>query len=500
MTAITFDRVSKQFTLRRERARSFQELFLNMLHLNRSDSPAALSHATPAKSKERFWALRDVSFEIKAGDMVGIIGPNGAGKSTALKLITHIIEPSSGKIAVNGRTSALLELGAGFHPDLTGRENVYLNGSILGFTKAEMDRIYDEIVDFSEMERFIDVPVKHYSSGMYMRLAFAIAINVRPDILLVDEILAVGDQAFQARCLDKINEMKRRGMTIVMVTHNLDAVRSMCHRAIWLDDGEVRAEGDVDLVVEQYRTQVHLEDEQELLTQASPTGRGQADAACLEEGTRPIQAAKDTSAEQGETGTSPEEDLCKDDSDWRWGSREGEITDVQLLDGQGQERRSFKTGDTFVVRIHYVAHRRIDKPQFGLALYDAGGFHINGPNTVFAGVEIKAIEGQGYIDHIVDSLPLLEGTYLVSVSLYDYDGDHAYDYHHQAYTFRVHPNPIIREKYGTILIPSSWRPGPTGFVSESLHSSPLEDTRLGNPVTSAGPACPGDEGPMDDKQ
>ncbi len=502
MTAIIFDRVSKQFTLRHERARSFQELFLNMLHLNRSGSPAALSHAAPAKSKERFWALRDVSFEIESGDMVGIIGPNGAGKSTALKLITHIIEPSSGKIAVNGRTSALLELGAGFHPDLTGRENVYLNGSILGFSKAEMDRIYDEIVDFSEMERFIDVPVKHYSSGMYMRLAFAIAINVRPDILLVDEILAVGDQSFQARCLDKINEMKRRGMTIVMVTHNLDAVRSMCHRAIWLDDGEVRAEGDVDLVVEQYRTQVHLEDEQELLTQAPPTGRGQADAACLEEGSKPAQMAKDASSEQGETGASPEEDSCEDDSDWRWGSREGEITDVQLLDGQGQERRSFKTGDTFVVRIHYAAHRRIDNPQFGLALYDAGGFHINGPNTVFAGLDIQAVEGEGYIDHVVDSLPLLEGTYLVSVSLYDYDGDHAYDYHHQAYTFRVHPNPIIHEKYGAILIPSLWRLGPTGFVSEPLCSaaaSPLEGARPDASVISAGPAGQDDQGAMDNK-
>jgi len=463
MAAITFDRVTKQFTLRHERARSFQELFLNLPRPRRKGSPVTSGRAAPAKGKERFWALRNVSFEIESGDMVGIIGPNGAGKSTVLKLATRIIQPSAGKIAVNGRVSALLELGAGFHPDLTGRENVYLNGSILGFSKAEMDCIFDEIVDFSEMERFIDVPVKHYSSGMYMRLAFAVAINVRPEILLVDEVLAVGDQAFQARCLDRIGEMKRRGVTIVLVTHDLDAVRSLCDRAIWLDEGKIQAEGTVDLVAEQYLNQVHLEDEQILLQAEAARSPGA-------ESSKPTQAVTETAPECG-FDRSPKGDLREGESDWRWGSREGEITSVQLLDGQGQERRSFRTGDTFVVRIHYVAHQRIDKPQFGVALFHAGGFHINGPNTVFSGVEIDAIEGQGYIDHVVDSLPLLEGTYLVSASLYDYAGAHAYDYHHEAYTFRVHPNPNVREKYGAVLIPSSWRLGPTGFVSENLCSA-----------------------------
>jgi len=484
MAAIAFDRVSKQFTLHHERARSFQELFLNLPRPKKNGVPASLGRVAPAKLKERFWALRNVSFEIASGDMVGIVGPNGAGKSTVLKLATRIIEPSAGKIAVNGRVSALLELGAGFHPDLTGRENVYLNGSILGFSRAEMDCIFDDIVDFSEMARFIDVPVKHYSSGMYMRLAFAIAINVRPEILLVDEVLAVGDQAFQARCLDRISEMKRRGVTIVLVTHDLDAVRSLCDRAMWLDEGKIQAEGAVDLVVEQYLNQVHLEDEQDLL---------QAEVARSEEGPKPDQAA----TEEGQ-----ECELAEEEPAWRWGSREGEIVNVQLLDAQGQERRSFRTGDTFVVRIHYVAHQRIDKPQFGLALFHAGGFHINGPNTVFSGVEIDAIEGQGYIDHVVDSLPLLEGTYLVSVSLYDYAGAHAYDYHHQAYTFRVHPNPNVREKYGSVLIPSSWRLGPTGFVSETLcpaAANPPAGDLPGLSVISAGPAGQGDEGVIDNK-
>lgn len=436
MTGICFEQVSKQFTLRHERARSFQELFLNILHFRRNGS------------REPYWALRDVSFEVKAGEMVGIIGANGAGKSTLLKLVSHIIEPTSGRVTVDGRVSALLELGAGFHPDLTGRENIYLNGSILGFGRAEMDGIYDEIVDFSELSRFIDVPVKHYSSGMYMRLGFSIAIHVRPQILLVDEVLAVGDQAFQLRCLDKISEMKRRGLTIVLVTHDLKSVRDLCHRAIWLDDGEVQAMGAVDQVIEQYLAQVHLEDEQSLL---------QAEEERQEE-------IKERPTEVSEPASPPEAE--DEEESWRWGSHEAEIVDVQLLDAQGRDRRFFRTNETLVVRIHFVAHQRIARPQFGLGLCHAGGFHINGPNTVFAGLKIEAIEGEGFVDYVIDSLPLLEGSYVFSISLYDHDGVHPYDYHHQAYTFRVLANPNVHEKYGSILIPSSWRLGPQGFIAD----------------------------------
>ena len=438
MTVVQFDRVSKQFTLHLERPRSFQELFLKVIRLDRDSS------------KEKYWALRDVSFGIESGEMVGIIGANGAGKSTLLKLISRIIEPSSGQITVNGRVSALLELGAGFHPDLTGRENIYLNGSILGFSKADTTRIFDDILQFSEMERFIDVPVKHYSSGMYMRLGFSIAIHVHPDILLVDEVLAVGDQAFQLRCLDKINELKRRGTTIILVTHNLDMVRNLCSRAIWLDGSKIEAQGAVGNVLDQYVARIRAVD-----------GRSLQDA------------------EQG----------AKDDSAWRWGSRqEAEIVGVQLLDGEGQPRKSFETDAPFVVRIHFDARQRILRPQFGFALYHANGFHISGPNSVFSGVEIAAIEGEGYMDYVVPNLPLLEGTYLASVCLYDYDGIHAYDYHHQAYTFRVRPNSSIQEKYGSILIRSSWLAGPTGFLDEfrSDHppkQTPASDGRLGDDPT-----------------
>jgi ABC-type polysaccharide/polyol phosphate transport system ATPase subunit len=413
MHAVRCDRVSKQFTLHHERPRSFQELFLNLLRFER------------ASSREKFWVLRDVSFEAEPGEMIGIVGENGAGKSTLLKLLSRILEPTSGQIELNGRVAALLELGAGFHPDLTGRENVYLNGSILGFKRAEMARIFDDIVSFSELERFIDIPIKHYSSGMRIRLGFSVAIHLQPDILLVDEVLAVGDQAFQLRCLDRINEMKRQGVTIILVSHNLDKVREMCNRAIWLHDGQILAMGPSGPVLEQYMTQVLERD-------------GQA----LREG----ESAREIDHSRKDNGPS-----------WRWGTREAEIERVQFLDSQGRERRSFETCETFIARIYYVAHERIERPLFGVALHRADGFHINGPNTGFSDYPIESIEGDGYIEYVIPRLPLLEGTYLFSAAIYDDTAQHAYDHHHTAYTVRVIQNPEIQERYGTFHIPCHWR-------------------------------------------
>jgi len=405
MPTVLVDHVSKRFTLRRDRPRSYQELFVNVLHHQRT------------RTKEKHWALRDVSFKVEAGEMLGIIGENGAGKSTLLKLLARVIEPTSGQIEVNGRIGALLELGAGFHPDLTGRENVFLNGSILGLGKTEMRRLFDDIVSFSEMERFIDVAVKHYSSGMFMRLGFSVAIHLRPDILLVDEVLAVGDEAFQRRCLDRITEVKRQGVTIIFVTHDLGKVRTMCDQAVWLDDGHVQAEGGVERVIDSY-TSHSIAAEELMMHKARSSAESEAS--------------------------------------WRWGSREAEIMRVQFLDEGGQEKHTFKTGQTFTARIHYSAHQRIQDPQFGVAFYRADGCHISGPNTDFAGYSIEAIDEDGYIDYVIPEMPLLRGTYLFSASIYGDQGSYAYDHHHQAYTFHIVEGEQIKDQYGMLYIPSRW--------------------------------------------
>ena len=240
-TAIEFYNVSKRFRLDKDKPRSFQEVFLR-----------ALRGQFNGNGGQDFWALRDVSFAIEAGDHVGLIGKNGAGKSTTLKLISRIIQPTSGTIKVNGRVTALLELGAGFHPDLSGRDNIYLNGAVMGLTRRQIERKLDEIIEFAEIDEFIDVPVKDYSSGMYLRLAFAAAAHLDPEILLLDEVFAVGDQAFQQKSQERIQELRKRGITILFVSHNMEAVLQTCKRAIWLERGRVRAFGDVSAVSAAY--------------------------------------------------------------------------------------------------------------------------------------------------------------------------------------------------------------------------------------------------------
>lgn len=224
--AIKLDKVCKQF--KKGHKLLLKEAFLDIFR---------------AQKQDNFWAVKDISFEIKKGESVGIIGVNGSGKSTILKLIAGVLIPTKGSVLVNGKISPLIELGAGFHPELTGRENVYLNGTILGLTKKEIDSKFNEIVDFSGIGDFIDTPVKHYSSGMYMRLGFSIAVYVEPDILLIDEILAVGDSAFQKKCLDKMKEFHQRGITIIFISHSMDLVESFCERIILIDKGKVIKEG-----------------------------------------------------------------------------------------------------------------------------------------------------------------------------------------------------------------------------------------------------------------
>lgn len=397
--AIRFENVSKKFVIHHERPRSFQEVAVGLFRNN--------------SSREELWAVRDVSFTVARGEALGLIGPNGSGKSTILKLISRILEPTEGNIEVSGQLSALLELGTGFHPELTGRDNIYLNGSILGLSRREMNAHFDDIVRFAELERFIDIPVKHYSSGMAMRLGFAVAIHVEPDVLLVDEVLAVGDKSFQIKCLDKISELRSRNVTIVFVSHNLDEVRGLCDRVLWLENGEIRQLGSPEQVIDLYRSSVTAKEEDRL---AAQHGAGAGD---------------------------------------RWGSGEVEIIDVRFRDASGRERHVFRTGEPMMACIRYRAHRRVDKPVFGVAIHRNDGLHVNGPNTKLAGYPIDYVEGEGEIHYVIETLPLLEGTYQFSATCYDDACLHPYDHHHRMYTFRVQRGEV-KEELGTFYIPSRW--------------------------------------------
>jgi lipopolysaccharide transport system ATP-binding protein len=418
---VVFEGVSKRFILRHERVRSFQETFLNFFHRRNG-------------ATEVFWALKDVSFRVGEGDTLGIIGENGSGKSTVLKLITRIIEPTAGRVSVAGKVSALLELGAGFHPDLTGRENIFLNGSILGMTRREMKERFSDIVEFAGLEKFIDTPVKHFSSGMYARLGFAVAVSVDPDILVVDEVLAVGDEAFQRKCMDKISDFKKRGKTIILVSHSLDLVQSLCDQALWLDGGVVRAAGESTEVVYRYLEWSNTKDRVRL---EGARGRSQ----------------------EGQEGASS-----------RWGSREVELTQVELLNGAGERTTVFDTGEGLIARLHYLAHQPVERPVFGIAIHRADNLHIAGPNTRTSNFPITRVEGSGIVDYIVESLPLLGGHYLLSAAVYDYTCTHPYDHHDRLYPFTVQPR-TVAERLGIFRLPSRWR-----HICEGV---PVEDGRPG---------------------
>ncbi|MEW6323928.1 MAG: ABC transporter ATP-binding protein [Nitrospirota bacterium] len=249
--AISVKGLSKQYRIgaREEAARTFREALVDL-----AAAPVRRLRrlGRPPEQEETIWALQDVSFDVQPGEVVGVIGRNGAGKSTLLKILTRITEPTEGRVELRGRVASLLEVGTGFHPELTGRENIYLNGVILGMKKAEIDRKFDEIVAFAEIEKFLDTPVKHYSSGMYVRLAFAVAAHLEPEILLVDEVLAVGDAAFQKKCLGKMGAVAKEGRTVLFVSHNMQAIRQLCKRGCWLGDGRVMADGPSDEVVNRY--------------------------------------------------------------------------------------------------------------------------------------------------------------------------------------------------------------------------------------------------------
>jgi ABC-type polysaccharide/polyol phosphate transport system ATPase subunit len=371
-----------------------------------------LSDLTP---DETFTALDGVSFEVEKGTTFGVIGENGSGKSTLLKLMAGITKPTRGEIRVDGRISALIELGAGFHPEISGRENVAINGIMLGLSKKEVEERFDDIVRFAELEAFIDAPVKTYSSGMYMRLGFAVAIHVDPDVLLIDEVLAVGDEAFTRKCLDKIGEFRRRGKTILLVTHSLGLVEKMCDDVLWLRHGKVADRGDPKRVVDAYLTYV-AGGEEALLAAA----QGAANAT-------PAESATPAAAEEASSGGYRE---------GRWGSREAEITAVRLLDDRGRERHVYVPGESLTLALSVSAKTPVEDFVFGLGLFSADGVSVYGTNTHIEDYVPEALDGEAEVRLVLEDLRLTEGTYLVDVAVHKRDGT-PYDYHRGLHSFRV---------------------------------------------------------------
>ncbi len=356
-----------------------------------------------------FEALKGVSFDVPKGRTFGIVGRNGSGKSTMLKLIAGIGKPTAGSIRVQGRVSALIELGAGFHPEISGRENVYINGLMLGLSRREIADRFDDIVRFAELDEFIDAPVKTYSSGMYMRLGFAVAINVDPDVLLVDEVLAVGDEAFTHKCLDKFAEFRRRGRTILLVTHSLDLVTRFCDQALWLDSGVVRADGDPKRVIDAYLMDVARVENQEL-SQPDPGSQ------------IPDPGSEPTDMFQAAEG--------------RWGSREVEITAVEMIGASGYPAHLFKSGERVDIRLHVRANQRVSDFAFGVGIFNADGVCCYGTNTHIEGASAGEMVGEGMVVLTIDSLGLVEGTYKLDVAVHRMNGV-PYDYHRLLFTFRV---------------------------------------------------------------
>jgi ABC-type polysaccharide/polyol phosphate transport system ATPase subunit len=409
------------------------------------------------RPSETFPALTGVTFTVPKGSTYGVIGRNGSGKSTALKLVAGITKPTSGLVRVDGRISALIELGAGFHPEISGRENVFINGIMLGLTKREVQERFDEIVDFAELREFIDAPVKTYSSGMYLRLGFAVAIHVNPDVLLVDEVLAVGDEGFTHKCLDKFAEFRRRGKTILLVTHSLSLVERFCDEALWLDEGRAMSHGDPKRVVGAYLAKVE-EGEEVLL--ASTTARAVEDAS--------------REGREGHNGAGPAIDQAADPTsnmfqatEGRWGSREVEITDVALLDREGQPAFVFHSGDPMSIRVKVRAAQPTDDFVFGIGLFNADGVCCYGTNTFLEELNPEQLAGDGEATFAVDGLELVEGTYKVDVAVHKRDG-YQYDYHRLLYTFRV------KSRVHDVGI---YRPRHRWIFSDNVRFTHTEDTR-----------------------
>jgi ABC-2 type transport system ATP-binding protein len=374
--------ISKKFKRYRERPTSIKQRFTRF-----------------RVRSEEFWALKDVSFDVGAGSTTGLIGPNGSGKTTLLKIMAGILRPTEGQVTTRGRIAALLELGAGFHPELTGRENVFLNASILGLSRKETEGKFDEIVAFAELEDFIDNQVKFYSSGMFVRLGFAVAVHVDPQILLIDEVLAVGDEGFQRKCLDRIRQFQREGRTIVFVTHAADLVREICDQAVMLRSGQIHVAGSPDDVVREFRLQMLKHD---------------------------LAYAKDE------------------------GTHEIEIVSAELIREDGTSGDTAISGQTLTIQVDLKANAPVDDPVISFALHDRDNKFVFGTNTDWKGLHFHPFEGKKRVRFHLAHLPFTGGKYWVTVGVHSKDSSRVFHVQEQRYTFAVQTGP---ENPGQINIP-----------------------------------------------
>ena len=371
-----------------------------------------------------FWALQDVSFRVPHGRMVGVVGANGSGKSTLLRIISGVVRPTEGNVKVHGRIGALIDLGTGFHPDLTGRESIFVAGVIAGLTRSEIAQRFDSIVDFSELQEFVDSPLRTYSTGMQMRLAFAVAVHTEPKVLLIDEMLSVGDVAFQGKCLEKIRQFKIQGSTIVVVSHDTKLVEKLCDEALWLRQGRLEAQGDPGMVIGRYVAEFFAETHRR-------TPRS-----------RPVLRTP--------MGT----ELRVNEN--RFGSFEMEIVSVRLLNADGLPLTEIDSGDALCVEINFVSPQPIDGAIFWVSIKRNDGFVCSEINTQSGGFRLPTLHGQGCITLYFSRLDLIAGKYDIHVAVYERSWAYAYDFHQQVYLLLVRPT--AHEK-GVLNPPHHWEFG-----------------------------------------
>lgn len=395
---VEVEHIWKTFQIPHEKRTTFFENLMGLMRPN---------------SYETFSVLKDISFQVDSGECVGIIGDNGSGKSTLLKIIANILRASRGTVRVEGKMTPFLELGVGFHPDMTARENVGVYGTIMGLSRREIDKKIDDVIDFAGLSKFEDTKLKNLSSGMQVRLAFSTAIQTDPDVLLVDEVLAVGDMEFQQKCFDVFKRYRKEGVTILFVSHDLGAVRRFCDRTLLLGGGEQRAFGETGEILDRY---VYGEEKKSL------------------------------------EGKEASDNFSVTAEPKRWGDKKAMITDVKFFDKFSRESSRFSSNDRMTIRIFYRAAEAIRDPVFGIALYSDQDQYLYGTNTELKNIAIDQIEGDGYIDLLIEKIPMLSGRFLLTVAVHPHEGK-AYDWIDKQYSFEVLPK---GRDAGIFEVPCKW--------------------------------------------